>query len=292
MDILQLLVSGIANGCIYGLLALGFVLIYKASEAVNFAQGDMLMLGAFLGITFINASHGDLPFLVGLTLAAMVLGVFGYLLDRLVLRGIFGQPQFAMVILTIALGFLLRFFAGVVWGHDPISLETPFAGKTLEMGGLIISVVDAVIILATVALTSVLYFFFAHTRLGIAMQASSQNQMAAYYMGIPVKRVNAIVWALSGVVAAIAGVLFAAKGAVEPSMGLLFGIKAFAAAVIGGLGSLPGALLGGLLVGIVEPFAGRYLPSGVGQVAPYVLMLLVLILRPGGLFAQISQKKV
>jgi branched-chain amino acid transport system permease protein len=292
MDILQLLISGIANGCIYGLLALGFVLIYKASEAVNFAQGDMLMLGAFLGITFINTGYGDLPFLIGLTLAALVLGVFGYLLDRLVLRGIFGQPQFAMVILTIALGFLLRFVAGAIWGHDPISLQTPFVGKTLSVGALIIPLVDAVIIFATVALTSTLYFFFARTRLGVAMQASSQNQMAAYYMGIPVKRVNAIVWALSGVVAAIAGVLFAAKGAVEPSIGLLFGIKAFAAAVIGGLGSLPGALAGGLLVGIVEPFAARYLPSGFGQIAPYVLMLAVLILRPGGLFAQISQKKV
>ena len=292
MDILQLLVSGVANGCIYGLLALGFVLIYKASEAVNFAQGDMMMLGAFLGITFINAEYADLPFLIGITLAALILGIFGYLLDRLVLRAIFGQPQFAMVILTIALGFLLRFAAGVIWGHDPASLQTPFVGKVWEFGELIIPVVDALIITTTVALTSILYFFFARTRLGVAMQASSQNQMAAYYMGIPVKRINAIVWALSGVVAAIAGVMFAAKGAVEPSVGLLFGIKAFAAAVIGGLGSLPGALLGGLLVGIGEPFAGRYLPSGVGQIAPYVLMLLVLILRPGGLFAQISQKKV
>ncbi|MBA3980345.1 MAG: branched-chain amino acid ABC transporter permease [Alcanivorax sp.] len=292
MDVLQLLVSGIANGCIYGLLALGFVLIYKASEAVNFAQGDMLMLGAFLGITFINTGYADMPFLLGLVCAALLLGVFGYLLERFVLRGIFGQPQFAMVILTIALGFLMRFFAGTVWGHNPMSLETPFTGQVLRFGGLIIPMVDAVIIGATVLLTTVLYFFFARTRLGVAMQASSQNQMAAYYMGIPVKRVNAIVWALAGVVAAIAGVLFAAKGAVEPSVGLLFGIKAFAAAVIGGLGSLPGALVGGLLVGIVEPFAGRYLPSGFGQVAPYVLMLAVLILRPGGLFAQVSQKKV
>ncbi|HAR59337.1 MAG TPA: branched-chain amino acid ABC transporter permease, partial [Alcanivorax sp.] len=181
--------------------------------------------------------------------------------------------------------------AGVIWGHDPTSLQTPFVGKVWMLGELMIPVVDAVIILTTVALTCILYFFFARTRLGVAMQASSQNQMAAYYMGIPVKRINAIVWALSGVVAAIAGVLFAAKGAVEPSVGLLFGIKAFAAAVIGGLGSLPGALLGGLLVGIVEPFAGRFLPE-FGQIAPYLLMLVVLVLRPGGLFAQISQKKV
>lgn len=292
MDILQLLISGIANGCIYGLLALGFVLIYKATEAVNFAQGDMMMLGAFLSIAFINASEANLPFLLGITLASIVMGLFGYLLDRFVLRGIFGQPQFAMIILTIALGFLMRFAASVIWGHNPISLETPFSGVMLNVFGLTIAYVDVIIILSTVALTSVLYFFFAHTRLGIAMQASSQNQMAAYYMGIPVKRINGIVWALSGVVAAIAGVLFAAKGAIEPSVGLLFGIKAFAAAVIGGLGSLPGALAGGLLVGIIEPFAGRYLPMGFGQVAPYVLMLTVLILRPGGIFAQIKQKKV
>ncbi|WP_197468414.1 branched-chain amino acid ABC transporter permease, partial [Alcanivorax sp. HI0083] len=150
MDILQLLVSGVANGCIYGLLALGFVLIYKASEAVNFAQGDLMMLGAFLGITFINAEYADLPFLIGITLAALILGLFGYLLDRLVLRAIFGQPQFAMVILTIALGFLLRFAAGVIWGHDPASLQTPFVGRVWEMGELIIPVVDAVIIITTV----------------------------------------------------------------------------------------------------------------------------------------------
>ncbi|MBE8424845.1 branched-chain amino acid ABC transporter permease, partial [Leptospira borgpetersenii serovar Balcanica] len=136
MDILQLLISGIANGCIYGLLALGFVLIYKATEAVNFAQGDMMMLGAFLSIAFINASEANLPFLLGITLASIVMGLFGYLLDRFVLRGIFGQPQFAMIILTIALGFLMRFAASVIWGHNPISLETPFSGVMLNVFGL------------------------------------------------------------------------------------------------------------------------------------------------------------
>jgi len=122
MDILQLLISGIANGCIYGLLALGFVLIYKASEAVNFAQGDMLMLGAFLGIAFINTDEANLPFLLGITFAAVIMGVFGYLLDRFVLRGIFGQPQFAMVILTISIGFLIRF--GAVIGSATIAISS------------------------------------------------------------------------------------------------------------------------------------------------------------------------
>ncbi|WP_316013918.1 branched-chain amino acid ABC transporter permease [Roseobacter sp. HKCCA0434] len=292
MDLLQLLIGGIANGCIYGLVALGFVLIYKASEAVNFAQGDFLMLGAFLGIAFINTANADLPFLVGMVAAALCLGAFSYALDRFVLRAIFGQPQFAMVILTIALGFILRFLAGTFFGFEPTSLETPFAGEILYLGALSLPVADLIIILATCALTFGLWLFFGRTRLGVAMQASSQNQIAAYYMGIPVKRVNSIVWGLSGVVSAIAGVLFAAKGAVEPAVGLIFGIKAFAAAVIGGFGSLPGALLGGLLIGVVEQVAGRYAPSGSAQIAPYALMLLVLILRPGGLFAQIAQKKV
>jgi branched-chain amino acid transport system permease protein len=292
MDSLQLLVSGVANGCIYGLVALGFVLIYKASESVNFAQGDMMILGAFLAIALINTAQADLPFLVGLAIAAITLGVFGYLLDCLLLRRVFGQPQLTMVVLTIAIGFLLRFFIGAIFGHDPAGLEVPVAGQSMQFGGLSVPVIDAIIIATTVGLVALLWLFFARTRLGLAMQASSQNQMAAYYMGIPVKRVVSLVWAMSGIVAAIAGVLFAAKGAVEPSAGLVFGIKAFAAAVIGGLGSLPGALAGGLLIGVMEPFAGRHLPSGLAQVSPYVLMLLVLIFRPSGLFAQVHAKKV
>lgn len=292
MDTLQLLIGGIANGCIYGLIALGFVLIYKASESVNFAQGDMMILGSFLAIALINSNQADLPFLLGLSIAGLSLGVFAYLLDALLLRRVFGQPQLTMVVLTIALGFVLRFIIGAVWGHDPVGLESPMAGQRLSIGGLTVPVIDAVIIVATVSLVALLWLFFARTRLGLAMQASSQNQMAAYYMGIPVKRVVSLVWAMSGVVAAIAGVLFAAKGAVEPAAGLVFGIKAFAAAVIGGMGSLPGALAGGLLIGVMEPFAARHLPSHVAQVSPYMLMLVVLILRPSGLFAQVKAKKV
>ena len=292
MDTTQLLISGIANGCIYGLIALGFVLIYKASESVNFAQGDMMILGAFLAIALINSNQADLPFLLGLAIAGLSLAVFAYALDALLLRRVFGQPQLTMVVLTIALGFVLRFIIGVVWGHDPVGLESPMAGQRFSLGALTVPMIDAVIIAATVFLVALLWLFFARTRLGLAMQASSQNQMAAYYMGIPVKRVVSLVWAMSGVVAAIAGVLFAAKGAVEPAAGLVFGIKAFAAAVIGGMGSLPGALAGGLLIGVMEPFAARYLPSHVAQVSPYVLMLVVLIVRPSGLFAQVKAKKV
>ena len=264
MEALQLLLSGLANGCIYGLLALGFVLIYKASETVNFAQGDMMMFGAFVAVTFVNEEYLGWPFIPGLLAAMACMAVLAYMLDKFVFRHIFGQPQFAMVILTIALGFVIRFLAGAFWGHEPTAINTPLAGKQLELGGLVLGADDLSVIVVTVLLTLILYLFFSRTKLGLAMQACSQNQLAAYYMGIPVKRVFSLVWALSGVVAAIAGVLFAAKGTIDPASGLL-GIKAFAAAVIGGFGSLPGALLGGLVVGVVEPFCSAL--SGCGLVA-------------------------
>lgn len=291
MESAQLLLGGIAGGCVYGLVALGFVLIYKATESVNFAQGDMMMLGAFISLQFINAAFWGLPFWLGALLAVIVSAVAGYLMEALIIRKLFGQPQFAVVILTIAVGFVLRFVAGFIWGHEPLTLETPFAGQNVHFLGLVISMVEIFVIATTAVLTLVLYLFFARTRLGMAMQASSQNQLAAYYMGVPVKRINGLVWALSGGIAAIAGVLFAARSSIDPNLGFL-GIKAFAAAVIGGFGSLPGALAGGLIIGIIEPFAGRYVAAGYSQIAPYAIMLLVLILRPNGLFAQIQSKKV
>jgi branched-chain amino acid transport system permease protein len=178
-----------------------------------------------------------------------------------------------------------------VWGHELLTLETPFAGRNLSLFGLAIGLDEVFVVAMTVAFTSALYFFFARTRLGMAMQASSQNQLAAYYMGVPVKRIHGLVWALSGAISTVAGVMFAARGSIDPSLGLL-GIKAFAAAIIGGFGSLPGALAGGLIVGVVEPFASRYIPAGISQMMPYAIMLLVLLLRPNGLFAQIQRKKV
>lgn len=291
MDVLQLMVSGLANGCVYGLIALGFVLIYKATEAVNFAQGDFMMLGAFITLGLTNAEYMGLPFWVSVPIAIAIMGVFGYLLDMLVLRRMFGQSQIAVVILTIALGFVLRFAAGAIWGHEPVSLQSPIAGRDVNLGGLVLGLDEVLVVIVTAVATLLLYFYFNVTKLGVAMQAASQNQLAAYYMGIPVKRVHSLIWALAGAVAAIAGVLFASKGSIDPSAGLL-GIKAFAAAVIGGFGSLPGALLGGVIVGLIEPFASYYIAAGYSQIAPYLLLFLILVFRPHGILAQVHRKKV
>ncbi len=291
MEFLQLLVSGLANGCVYGLIALGFVLIYKATEAVNFAQGDFMMLGAFVTLGLTNAEYMHLPFWIAAPIAIGIMAILGYLLDFFVLRHLFGQSQTAVVILTIALGFVIRFIAGAIWGHEPQTLESPLALGDVNFGGVVLGMADVAVIIVTVLLTIFLYQFFQRTKLGLAMQAASQNQMAAYYMGVPVRRVQGLTWGLAGAVAAVAGILFASKGTIDPNAGLL-GIKAFAAAVIGGFGSLPGALAGGLIVGIIEPFASRYMAAGYSQIAPYALLLFVLVFRPHGLFSQVRTKKV
>ncbi len=193
MEILQLIVGGLANGCVYGLIALGFVLIYKATEQVNFAQGDMMMLGAFVALALGNETHGGLPFWLACIGAVVVMAAIGALLERVLLRPIFGQSQIAVVILTIALGFVLRFAAGAIWGHDPLALESPIAGANVRIEGLVLGLDEIAVIGVTVILTGLLYaFFFRRFKLGIAMQASSQNQLAAYYMGIPVRRVHGL----------------------------------------------------------------------------------------------------
>jgi branched-chain amino acid transport system permease protein len=289
VELAQLIVGGVAQGCVYGLIALGFVLIYKATEMVNFAQGDVMMLGAFMALTFIGTM--GMNYWLGFLLAALAMAVFGYLLDALILRRIIGQPQFAIVILTISLGFIFRSAAGFIWGHETQSFPTPFTNRSLNAGGLILPLETLSTIAGTLILAGLLFLFFNYTRIGNAMQAASQNQLAAYYMGIPVKRINSLIWALSAVVATIAGVLLSPTSLVDPGIGFL-GIKAFAAAVVGGFGSLIGTVLGGLIVGVSETLAGRFLPTGFKEIVAYLIMLGVLFVRPQGLFSTIQRKKV
>ncbi|MFB3104646.1 MAG: branched-chain amino acid ABC transporter permease [Pseudomonadales bacterium] len=289
MEVLQLLIAGVSIGCVYGLIALGFVLIYKATEMVNFAQGDIMMLGAYAAITYINVL--GMPFIWGVLAALSTMAVVGVLLERLLLRPMIGEPHFAVLMLTIGLGFILRAIAGAVWGSEPRVLDSPYAGEVLRFDELVVGVENMVIVGGTIFLCGLLFLFFRFTRLGIAMQAASQNQLAAYYVGIPVKRIYSMVWAISAVIATVAGILTAPVSLIDPLMGFV-GIKAFAAAIVGGFGSLPGAILGGLLVGIVEQFAGLYLPPGFADMSAYVLLLIILIIRPEGLFATMQRKKV
>jgi branched-chain amino acid transport system permease protein len=291
VQLLQLLIGGVAQGCIYGLIALGFVLIYKATETVSFAQGDLMMVGAFGGL--LTMTLLGFPFWISVLAAVIGMGLFGVLLERMVIRPILGQPAFSIVMLTIGVGYVLR---GVITmipniGTDTHALAVPYAGEVLNMGGLVLAAEQLVIIGVTAVLCGGLFAMFKYSKLGIAMQASSQNQLAAYYMGIPVKRLNGLVWGLAAGVAAIAGLLLAPITFVHANMGFI-GLKAFPAAVVGGFGSLPGAIVGGLVIGIVEAVSGFYLPEGFKDIAPYIVVLLMLVLKPNGLFGEKLRKKV
>jgi len=288
-EVLQLLISGISQGCVYGLVALGFVLIYKATEMVNFAQGDLMMFGAFVAYTFLDVLAW--PFFWAVLATVVVMAIVGIAVERVFMRCMIGEPPFAALMLTIGLGFLLRAVAGAIWGGEPRSITTPYAGGVFSLGDLVVGYENIAIVVGTALLCLLLYLFFRFTSVGTAMQAASQNQLAAYYVGIPVKRVFSLVWAISALIAATAGILIAPVSLVDPQLGFI-GIKAFAAAIVGGFGSLPGAIIGGLIVGIAEQFAGLYLPPGFADTTAYVILLLVLLARPEGLFSTMQQKKV
>jgi len=286
----------VSIGCIYALVALGFVLIYKATEVVNFAQGELLMLGAFFAYTFITLFGWN--YWIGAAAAIGCMFFVGNLVDRVVLRPVLGQPQFAIVMVTIGFGYVARSVAGMIpgWGTETYAIETPFSSEGMQlipesMGTLVVAQTDLSVIVATILLCIVLYLFFTYTKLGLAMQASSQNQLASYYMGIPVKSVFSMIWGISAAVAAAAGILLAPTTLIDANMGFI-GLKAFPAAVLGGFGSIPGAVVGGIIIGIIETLAGFYLPPGVKNVAAYVVLLVVLVVRPQGLFGEKTGKRV
>ena len=291
MQFVQLLISGISQGCIYGLIALGFVLIYKATETVSFAQGELMMLGAFAGLVVMQVL--GMPFWVAVVASIIAVALFGVLLERVVIRPILGQPAFSIVMLTIGIGYVLRGAITMIpgFGTETHALPVPYKDQVVQMGTLVLAAEQLVVIAASAVLCALLYAMFRFTRLGVAMQAASQNQLAAYYMGIPVQRLNGLVWGLAAAVAALAGLLLAPITFVHANMGFI-GLKAFPAAVVGGFGSLPGAIVGGLIIGVIESLSGFYLPEGFKDIAAYIVVLLMLMVKPNGLFGEKLRKKV
>lgn len=287
--LLQILSGGIAMGCVYALIALGFVLIYKASEVINFAQGDLMMIGAF--IVFTAANQLRLPFFIGVVIALVVMALFGKAIDRLVLRPLVGEPAFALVMATIGLGILVRSIGGMIWGYDTYTFQAGITDYPVRIGSVALSSVNIWIIAVTLVLIVVLYFFFNRTKTGISMEAASQNQLAAYLMGIGVKKVFSNIWAISAMVAAVAGILLTPIQFLNYNMGFV-GLKAFPAAVLGGFGSIPGAIVGGIIIGVSESLAGVYLPDGFKDVFAWIILIAVLMIRPEGIFGIQERKRV
>jgi len=285
----QLFISGAAMGCVYGLIALGFVLVYRATEVVNFAQGEFMMLGAFVAFSFTSYAHT--PFWLTVVLTLGIMGVFGMLLDRVVMRFLSGEPVFSLIIFTIGLSLFMRSIAGMIWSTDTYAVRSPIGDGVVRFGSLAVAHSDLLVMAMTGILVLLLYLFFRFTDLGIAMKATSQNHFAAYLMGINVERIFSVVWALSAMVAAVAGMLLAPILFLHKDMGFI-GLKAFPAAVLGGFGSIPGAVVGGLIIGISENLAGGFLPLWVKDIFAYLVLLAVLIVRPEGLFGIQERKKV
>ena len=287
--LVHVVVSGLATGSIYALMALALVIIYNATRTLNFAQGEMLMVSTFVGWAAQQAFH--LPLAVTLLVAVGAAGAMGWLVERTIIRRAIGATHWDVLIITLGLSLMLRAGAGIVWTHDEFPFPSFFGSRPIALGPVRLAPVSLGIIGASLALMIVLYVLFAHTRLGRAMRAVAQNQRAARLMGISVERVYASAWVLAAMVGAVAGVLVAPVVFLSSKMGLVV-INGFTAAVIGGFGSMPGAVVGGMLLGVIENLAPLYLPSGIRYSVPFLVLIAILLVRPAGLLGRVEQRKV
>ena len=286
---LQLLLNGVAVGAIYALVAVGLVLTYKSTEVLNFAHGDLLAAAAFVGWALVVVA--DVPFVVAAPVAVAVMAAISYALEARVVRLIIGQPQFSGVMLTIALSFIVRGSVSMIFGPDPRALPTPWTGRTTTLGPVVVTDLNLLILGTCLLTTIVVFLFLRRSSLGVAIQAASQNQLAAYLCGIRVKRLNSIVWAIAGGLAALCGLLLAPTALVDTGLWVVV-LKALSASVLGGFGSIPGALLGGIAIGVIEQFSGVYLPDGFKDIIAYLVLMLVLILWPRGLLGEAHGRRI
>lgn len=288
-EFLQLLVKGLALGAVYALVALGFVVVFRATGVINFAQGSLMLVGAYL--TYAVSAGWGLPFPVAVGLAAAGAVVVALAVERLVVRPLAGRPVAAVVLATLGVAIVLDQLVTVVWGFRPHHVGDPWGARSVRIGGLVLSELDLVTLVVAAALVGALSWFFRRTRLGLALRAASSDVEAAAAQGISPTLVSRLAWVLAAVVATAAGVLLASgPGDATPDLGLI-ALRAFPAVLLGGFSSVGGALAGGLIVGVLEVLTAGYLP-GQELVVPYVVMLGVLLVRPDGLFGMPEARRL
>ncbi len=282
---LQLTVTGLSNGMLYALVAVGFVIIYKASDVINFAQGEFLVFGAYLTYSFVV--QFGLHWSLGLFMTLLVAGAIGLLVERLVLRPLIGEPIISMIMVTIGLSTLLRALIGGIWGPLPRTFEDRafLPDRELSLAGAIVGLDRVLIVLIAMLLLAGLSLFFRYTRNGIAMRAIADDQQAALSMGISIKRVLAVAWAMAAVSAAVAGLMLSNLIGVNLEITHV-GLKVFPVVILGGLDSIPGAIVGGAIIGLLEAYTGGYYGHGLELIVPYLVLILVLMVRPYGLFGK------
>lgn len=287
----QLIVSGLAVGACYALLALAMVIIYKTSEVLNFAQGEMAMVSTFVAFTLLESYHVPFQWTAFLTfLFAILLGMF---FELVFLRQAKDPTVIGLIIITLGFEMILMGFAGWKWGPDQRSFPFPVSNiETYNFYGLIVSKINFWTILISLVLMFILFLFFRYTKLGIAMRATQQNQLAARVMGIRTKWILSFTWAISSIVGAVAGMLIAALGVLDPNMMMDPLLKGFASGVLGGMTSLPGTAVGGAMLGIIENLFGGYVSLAFKSVVAFVIIVLMLCIKPSGLLAKHYVRKV
>jgi branched-chain amino acid transport system permease protein len=284
---LLLMSNGVLIGLMYSLIALGFVLVYKATDAINFAQGEFVMIAGFVVVAFLLAYRAPLWLAIAVGLAAMI--GFGFGLERVMLRRLIGRPIIAVVMATIGLAAVLRGVGPLTWGADTKNLALPISDAPFVLGPLFIPPIQILGAVVSLAFLAAFGWFFLKSRKGIAMRAVADSQQVAMAMGINVERYFALAWAMTGVVSALGGVIWGNLLGVDVHLALV-GFKVFPVVILGGLDSVPGAIVGGLIVGLVENIAAGYIDPYVGggtkDFAPYVLMIVALMIRPYGIFGR------
>ena len=287
--LIHVVVSGLATGFIYALMAISLVIIYNATRTLNFAQGEMLMISTFVGWAVYQ--RAKLPLAVVMLIAVVAAALLAWAIERAIIRHAISATHFDVLIITLGLSLMLRSAAGVAWTHDDFPFPSFFGDRPMAVGPVRLAPVSLGIIGASLALMAALWVLFTRTRLGRAMRAVAQNQRAARLMGISVERVYSASWVLAAVVGAIAGVLIAPVIFLSSKMGIVV-INGFIAAVLGGFGSMPGAVVGGMLLGVIENLAPLYLPSSIKHSVPFIMLIVILLIRPGGVVGRVARRKV
>jgi branched-chain amino acid transport system permease protein len=284
MDVfLQLTFTGLSNGMVYALVAVGFVVIYKASDVINFAQGEFLLLGAYLAFAFI--AQIGLPWSLGVAATLVTALLVGLLVERFVLRPLIGEPIISMIMVTIGLSSVLKSVVQGIWGSAPKVFPGFLPSKPIDVLGVTVTEDRLITIGLAGGLLVLLTLFFRYTRDGIAMRAIADDQQAALSMGISIKRVLAVAWAMSAMAAAVGGIMVANLVGVSHDVSYV-GMRVFPVVILGGLDSVPGAILGGAIIGLLESYTGGYIGQGLNLIVPFVALVVVLMVRPYGLFGK------
>ncbi|MDY7030928.1 MAG: branched-chain amino acid ABC transporter permease [Thermodesulfobacteriota bacterium] len=282
---IQIIVSGLALGSIYALIALGFVVIYKATDVFNFAQGELMMVGAYLCFTF--STQLQLPFLYSFLLTLVFSAILSIIIEVLIIRPMVGEPMFSAVMVTLGLSFILQGIVGLIWGYDEHKLRNPFPDQPVSIGGVAISYEHLWTFVTTAILMTIFFLFFKHSKMGMGMRATAEDTDTAFLMGIDVKRIFTLSWVIAAVIASVGGIFLASVSYVKPIMSFV-GLRAFPAIILGGMDSIPGAILGGLIIGVTENLTGGYLDhllgGGVKEITAFVVVILIMMIRPYGLF--------